>query len=76
MPKVTVYKVKLYNVVTDATLISRRMATREGATRMRGDIVEDTALEIDASQLEPGEEWTPRGFDPRLHIGFQRQVTT
>ena len=30
MAKVTVYKVGLYNVVTDHTMISRRMATPEG----------------------------------------------
>ena len=30
MPKVTVYKVKLYNVITDETHISRRTATQKG----------------------------------------------
>ena len=50
MLKVTVYRVKLYNVATDASLISRRWATRKGADRMHGEIIEDTATEIDAAQ--------------------------
>ncbi|SDR63338.1 hypothetical protein SAMN05519103_08507 [Rhizobiales bacterium GAS113] len=64
MAKVTVYKVQLYDVMNDAPVISRRLATRKGAARMGGEIVDGSAIEIDASQLEPGEEWTPRGFDP------------
>jgi hypothetical protein len=43
---------------------------------MRGDILENTAVEIDASQLEPGEEWTPRDFNPHQRIGFQTRVTS
>jgi hypothetical protein len=34
MAKVKVYKVKMYNGLTDETVVSRRMATREGAVRM------------------------------------------
>jgi hypothetical protein len=75
MPSVTVYKVQLYDVATDHPMISRRMATREGAEKMGGVILEDTAMEIDASQLESGEGWTPRDFNPRPHLGFQKQVT-
>jgi hypothetical protein len=76
MTKVTVYKVQLYNAVTDHPMISKRMATAEGAERMGGCILKDTAIEIDASQLESGEQWTPRGFNPHATatIGFQTQV--
>jgi hypothetical protein len=62
--RLKVYKVKLYNVITDQFVISRRMATREGAATMRGVVLEDTGVEIDASQLEPGEHWTPVDFIP------------
>jgi hypothetical protein len=31
MARIKVYKVQLYNAVTDAPMISRRMATRQGA---------------------------------------------
>ncbi len=74
MSKVTVYKVKLYNAATDATMISRRWATLEGADRMGGWAIEDTATEIDAAQLEHGEQWTERGFDPHRSVGFQQQA--
>jgi hypothetical protein len=64
MAKVKVYRVTLYNVVTDEKIISRRMATRAGAVLMRGNVIEDTETEIDASQLELGEDWTPLDFRP------------
>lgn len=74
MANVTVYKVQLYDVTTDNFLISRRMATVEGAEIMGGHILKDTAVEIDSSQLESGEQWTSRGFDPQASIGFQTAV--
>jgi hypothetical protein len=40
------------------------VATREGAARMKGEILQDTEIEIDESQLEPGEEWTRTDFKP------------
>jgi transcriptional regulator with XRE-family HTH domain len=63
-PKVKVYKVKAYNVTTDETLISRRMATEKGAAIMHGEIIAESGIEIDADRLEPGEEWTARDFVP------------
>ena len=75
MAKVTVYKVRIYDIQSDEFTLSRRMATVEGAARMRGDILENTAVEIDVSRLEPGEEWTPRDFNPLERTGFQTQVT-
>jgi hypothetical protein len=36
MPKVTVYKVRVYDITQDTTIISSRMATHEGAVTMRG----------------------------------------
>jgi hypothetical protein len=40
------------------------MATPEGAAIMRGDITNATVLEIDEALFEPGEQWTPRDFNP------------
>ena len=62
MAMVKIYKVRLYNVDNDALQISRRMATREGAKIMGGQVVEDTEREVDESELEFGEQWTPRDF--------------
>jgi hypothetical protein len=64
MARIKVYKVQLYNAVTDAPMISRRMATRQGAEIMQGVVLENTEIEIDESQLERGEQWTARGFIP------------
>jgi hypothetical protein len=40
------------------------MATREGAARMKGVLLENTDVDIDESQLEEGEQWTPKTFKP------------
>jgi hypothetical protein len=54
MPKVTVYKVKCFDVLKGEERILRCMATRSGA-RLLGnefEIVEGSGLEIDTSQLD------------------------
>jgi hypothetical protein len=62
MSKIKVYQVKIYDVTSDEWRVSRRWATKKGAAIMRGEIVPQTGLEIEASCLQPGEEWTPRDF--------------
>jgi hypothetical protein len=62
MPKVRVYKVKVYDVTTDESRVSRRWATEKGAAKMHGEIIGESIIEIDADCLEPGEEWTARDF--------------
>ncbi|UPT87090.1 hypothetical protein HAP41_0000043980 [Bradyrhizobium barranii subsp. apii] len=69
MARTTVYKVKLYNVATDEVVISRRMATNEGAIKMGGWTVEGTGVVVDLADLEPGEEWTARDFVPAGYEG-------
>jgi hypothetical protein len=64
MAKVTVYPIDIFDVMAGKILRSRRMATRAGAIIMRGTIVEAGAFEIDESQLERGEQWTPLDFKP------------
>jgi hypothetical protein len=74
MAKVTVYKVKVHDVAVDSAVLSRRMATRRGAETMRGFVIEDTAVEIDDSLLETGEQWTARGFDPPSSKGSRQHL--
>lgn len=76
MANVTVYKVRLYDAINDVSLISKRMATQKGAARMGGAIVVGTDVQIDSSQLEQGEEWTARNFNPRERQDFQNKVTS
>jgi hypothetical protein len=64
MATVRVYKVKFYDVTIDAMRVSRRMATEKGAAIMRGEIIRETEVAIDAGRLEPGEEWTAPDFVP------------
>ena len=64
MAMVKVYRVKVYDIITDEYKISQRFATRDGARRMCGVVIEATEIEIDASRLERGEQWTPKGFTP------------
>ena len=74
MAKVTVYKVRLYDAVDEEALISTRMATAKGAHMMGGNIVEGSGVDIDASLLEPGAQWTPRGFIPSPRFGSQKKA--
>jgi hypothetical protein len=60
MARIKAYKVKLYNPLADEAVVSRRLASREGAAIMKGVVLDDTEVEVDESQLEPGEKWTPR----------------
>ncbi|NUJ78934.1 hypothetical protein HUN39_02590 [Methylocystis sp. FS] len=62
MKKIIVYNVKLYGVTNDESRISRRMVTEKGAAIMRGAILHETGIEIDADRLERDEEWTERDF--------------
>ena len=74
MEKITVYRVRIYDVQNDEFRTSRRLATMQGAAMMGGSIIDGTEAEIDQSQLEPGMQWTARDFNPNATVGFQRQV--
>lgn len=65
MATVTVYRFRFYDQHSGEMKASRRMATREGVTRLRGEIIESTGVEIDRARLDPGEpDLTPIGFVP------------
>lgn len=51
MSKVTVYRFQRYDIVSDQTIRSRCWATREAIERVRGEVLEDTATEVDASVI-------------------------
>jgi hypothetical protein len=59
MTAVIVYRFKVWDQSAGEYKLSRRMATREGIEMCKGVALEDTAIEIDSSQLERGEQWTP-----------------
>jgi len=76
MTKVIVYRVEFYDIQNDTMMRSRRWFTRDGARRVNAVVLESLANEIDDADLEPGEQWTARGFDPHRTIGPQKQVRT
>lgn len=72
---VTVYRAEFYDIQNDAMQRSRRWFTREGAERVNALLIESSAIEINEADLENGEQWTARDFNPHRTAGFQRQVT-
>jgi hypothetical protein len=67
MAKVTVFNFRVYDINRDESITSRRMATRPGIESIGGVIIEGSGVEIDETQLEPGEQWTKRDFKPSEH---------
>lgn len=75
MTKVLVYRFRLYDISRDDQVTSRRWGTREAIVRLGGEVLEDTAIEVESSVL--GSEiggLSERGFDPRPRTGVQTQV--
>jgi hypothetical protein len=62
---VMVYKVKRYDWQSDEIIVSKRLATIEGARLMGGDIIGSSGVEIPESDLESGQQWTARGYIAR-----------
>lgn len=52
MQKVTVYYFTCYDIKTDQTLSSRRPATLETIAACKGEVLKDTAQEVDISSLD------------------------
>jgi hypothetical protein len=73
MSKTRVYKVRLYDISNEKSVISRRMATPEGAAYMGGETIDGTGYVVDNSELEPGEAWTPLDFEPAA-LGFKKAL--
>ena len=71
MSKTRVYKVRLYNPSTDSEMLSRRMATSEGAATMGGWIVEGSGFVVDQTELESEMGWTRLDFDP-VTLGYEK----
>jgi hypothetical protein len=76
LSKVTIYRFRLYDITTDGNRESRRWATREAIERIGGEVLEDTATEVEASAVATDiDGMTVRGFDPHPRTGFQRIVS-
>jgi hypothetical protein len=74
---VTIYRFTVYDITTDENRLSRRMGTRQAVGRANGEVIEDTAREVEAPELGrevPG--MTDRDYWLRSDVsgGFQRAV--
>jgi hypothetical protein len=75
MAKVKVFRANLYDPRSDNWLRSRRLFTRKGAEKVGADLVEDTEVEINESDLEEPGLWTARDYQPNAVRSWQTQVT-
>ena len=53
-----------FHLIDPAGRVFEPRLTEKGAAIMRGKIIAESGIEIDADRLEPGEEWTARDFVP------------
>jgi hypothetical protein len=78
MTTVTVYRFRKYDIASDRMQVSQRMATREAIqTIAQAEVLEDTALEIDAGEVGAEVSGMTRiGFVPSVlgAGGFQTRV--
>ena len=77
MAKVTVYKFKIYDIANNDHRISRRYGTAEGIQRVRGEVLEQTAVEVEEALVgEEVEGLTLRDFNPRARPANSFQTST
>lgn len=74
MSKVTVYRFEKYDITSDTMRTSQRWATRGAIAEVRGKVLEDTAIEVDADCLKSEiEGMTPRDFNPTPRRASRRR---
>jgi len=77
LSKVTIYRFILYEITSDTSRQSRRWATREAIKRVGGEVLENTATEVDATVVVSDiAGMTERDFNPNKNTGFPRTVTS
>ena len=65
MSNVTIYQFELYDITIDGNRRSRRWATRQAIERLRGNVLEGTGTEVDASAVDTDIlGMTARDFNP------------
>jgi hypothetical protein len=73
MSEVTIYRFTMYDITADAPKKSSRWATREAIARVNGNVLEETAVEVEASVVRSDVDgMTTRGFNPNGPSGFQK----
>jgi hypothetical protein len=60
--KIRVYRYRVYDMSIDEYRTSTRMATREQILRIRGEVIQGSEVDVEASLVPDG--WTEKNFDP------------
>lgn len=72
MDKVTVYQFRSYDIRDDEKKLSRRWGTREAIQDVCGEVIESTAVEVDAKDINSDiTGLTAIGYKPNPPQGFQ-----
>lgn len=66
MAKITVYRVRRYDIESDNLTDAPRWWRKEGAPTAL-EFIEESATEIDDTDLVPGQPYTPMGYNPPGH---------
>lgn len=75
MSKITIYRFRMYDIIHDEQHVSSRWGTREAIEQLGGEILEDTAMEVEASRVKSEiDGLTERDFNPRPRVQLQQQV--
>ena len=65
MPRVTVYYFTKYDITAGEVVLSQRPATLETIVSCEGKLIEETAQQVDVSELDEDGFYTPKGTSGR-----------
>jgi hypothetical protein len=65
MPRVTVYHFTKHDITAGAVVFSQRPATLETIVLCEGKLIEETAQQVDISELDGDGFYTPKGASGR-----------
>ena len=65
MPRVTVYRFTIYDITAGKEVFSQRPATLETIVLCEGKLLEETAQQVDVSELDGDGFYTPKGASGR-----------
>ena len=72
-----VYRFEMYSIESDEFRTSRRYGTRDAITNIGGNVIEDSKVSIESSQLgQDLKGFTVVDFNPSPRVGFQTEVNT
>ena len=68
MPRVTVYHFTKYDITAGEVVLSQRPATLETIVSCEGKLLEETAQQVDVSELDENGFYMPKGASGRESV--------